>query len=664
MNLGRAGVASIAFALTVAGRAASDDFPDWVQTAVRIPTPSGAAAAPAVVLIDDTRLDIEASGIMVETGRYAVRILHLHGRENARQTTIYNGSADKVKAADAWLVREGKDAHPTGSRDWVDLAANAPGAAVDEIRSRSIDDSEWALAGDVFACEVRVRRPLVVGQLGPFGFGGRLPTASQRLTIHVPNGFAVTAQLFGTMPPLASRPDSATWSWTASDRPYRPEEPLEARGATLDGELLVDLGAPGHPRELPLRSFASWSEVAAMTDELNHAQCDSSPALAAKVRDLTADLSNPLEKIRAVGAYVQKVRYIEINKGLRYGLGWQARRASDVFASGFGDCKDKANLMAAMLNAVGITSQRVIALAGDEIGREVHPEFPSPIQFNHAILAIAIDDTVNLPAVLTAPTLGRFLFFDPTDPYTPLGDLPSYLQGTRLYVAKPGNNELITVPDFPGKDDFGIERQLEVEVTPSGAMSATGKVTATGQMASGFRHDIEGADAQQKVEKLFAAQLADSFRGAIFQERKTADDMVHNACSLSFACIHPRYSQPMPGGMTVVKLDMLSHRYLPNFSDATRNLPIELHPVFLHDRIVLKFDHAYALDELPAKVSLTTPFGVYAITYAVTDGDLVMDRTVSIARQQVAVADYARLRKFLSDIIRADRGAVLLHKKA
>ncbi|HVU16455.1 MAG TPA: transglutaminase domain-containing protein [Candidatus Didemnitutus sp.] len=655
--LGFAGLVSI-------GAASTFDIPDWLAAISHAPTPDGVGLAPAVVLLDDTTFDVDAHGVANETHRVVIRILRLSARDQASGVTFYNGAADKVQSTDAWLLRDGKVVKPVKSDQWVDLAANSPGAAVDEIRSRSINLSDLALGGDVFACEFHVRRPLVVGQLGPFLFGGRDPSVTERLTLHVPAGFNPTAGIFGAHPPLASHPDPLTWSWTSYDRPYRPEEPMQAPGSDRDAELLLDLGAPGNPHELALRSFARWSDVATVTEELNQSQCDSSAALSAKVRELTAGCADNLSRIKAVGDYVQKIRYIEINKGLRYGLGWQARKASTVFSTGYGDCKDKANLLMAMLGEAGIKSHRVIALAGDEEGREVHPEFPSPIQFNHAVLGIEVDDSIQAPAVLTVPSVGRILIFDPTDPFTPVGDLPGYIQGTRAFLSAPGNNELFALPDLPARDDYCLERRFEVQVSPAGDMLMTGVVSARGQQAARLRHEIQEADTPERVEKLFAAQLADSFRGAIVRERKTSEDPKLATCALSFTCANPRYSQPMSDGSTIVKLDVLSRRYLPNLPEPTRQLPVQLRPIFLHDQVKLVIDPAHALDEVPAKVALNTPFGTYEVTYALVEGNLVVDRTIAIAKQQVAVADYARLRKFLSDVARADRNSVLLHKKA
>src|SRR5690606_28324525 len=126
------------------------------------------------------------------------------------------------------------------------------------------------------------------------------------------------------------------------------------------------------------------------------------------------------------GTFVQNLQYISIDIGVGYGNGYKPRPSSTVLARGYGDCKDKANLMGAMLKALKIDAYPVVIYSGDP--NFVREAWPSPKQFNHCIIAVRVSDATKSPAVITDPKLGRLLIFDATDPYTPVGDLPDYLQ--------------------------------------------------------------------------------------------------------------------------------------------------------------------------------------------------------------------------------------------
>lgn len=641
----------------------SYDTPDWLTATMALATPESAATAhaPAVILLDDTSLEMDSKGVVTEIHRTATRILHISGRNYASGHATYDGKADRVLEANAWLFRDGKQPRPIKKADWVDIATNDPGTAIDEYRSRQIDLSSTALAGDVFGCETRVRRPLVVAQLR-WSFGGLLPIAMERLSLSVPPGFSIDDKMFGENQPALNHSGN-TWTWTSTDRPYRPNEPYLDPTARDDADLLINCVAPTASTGAFPRSFSTWQDVTSMYESLNEGQCDSSVELVAKTNSLISGCATALDKIRALGAYVQKIRYIEINEGLRYGYGWKARKASAVFSRGYGDCKDKANLLIAMLREAGIRAHLVIAAIDPEHGFVAHSEFPSPMQFNHAIVAIEVDPSVQLPAVIEMEKSSRLLFFDPTDPYTQVGDLPYLIQGTNVHIAETAVTGLTQLPRFDAAHDFLIQRHVDLTLSSSETgITAAGQISATGQSGAFLRRDFEKATQPIELEKLVTHQLSDVFRGALVEEKKTEDNTQLGVCTLSFTCQHPRFVQRLPGNGLVVKLDVLSRHYLPNFPENERRLPIQLKPVMIQDEVVLKLAGGYTVDEIPRKISLESPYGSYAADFSLTPDALVMKRTITIKYLRVPAEDYAAVRKFLTDIVRADRTSVLLKK--
>ena len=114
----------------------------------------------------------------------------------------------------------------------------------------------------------------------------------------------------------------------------------------------------------------TWQEV------LRKNSISSLEALAAKTKTLTAGAKTEIDRIRAVGEYAQSVRYVSIQTGIGRGGGYRPHAAIDVFAKSYGDCKDKANLMRAMLKVVGIVAIPVSIYSGDP--NYVRSSWPSP----------------------------------------------------------------------------------------------------------------------------------------------------------------------------------------------------------------------------------------------------------------------------------------------
>ena len=90
----------------------------------------------------------------------------------------------------------------------------------------------------------------------------------------------------------------------------------------------------------------------------------------------------------------RNIRYVGIEIGIG---GLQPHTAEDVFRNRYGDCKDKATLLRAMLESVGIHSTWVLV---DTRRGFVDPKIPS-VDGNHAIAAIEI------PAGYTNPLFNR-----------------------------------------------------------------------------------------------------------------------------------------------------------------------------------------------------------------------------------------------------------------
>jgi hypothetical protein len=86
-----------------------------------------------------------------------------------------------------------------------------------------------------------------------------------------------------------------------------------------------------------------------------------------------------------------KVRYV----GLEFGTaGYQPYDCNEVWANGYGDCKDKANLLVAMLRYKGIQAWHTL-LDTTSHGL-VEKRSPSPHQFDHMIVAVPRPDAPTL----------------------------------------------------------------------------------------------------------------------------------------------------------------------------------------------------------------------------------------------------------------------------
>ena len=186
------------------------------------------------------------------------------------------------------------------------------------------------------------------------------------------------------------------------------------------------------------RSFSSWSDVSKWLNKLFDAQAVSTEPLTDKARDLFSSKRKEFDRIAAIGRYVQDLS--NLDTGGRH----RPHSASQVFASGYGDCKDKANLLRTMLRSVGVEAW-LAAINTGELGSVV-ADRPSLGQFDHVIVAIQVSDKVKAESVAKYRTFGRLLFFDPTDKHVPFGRLPAHDFGIQALMVADENGKLVRMP--------------------------------------------------------------------------------------------------------------------------------------------------------------------------------------------------------------------------
>ena len=638
--------------LSLAGPVFAGSAPAWLLEASRRPVAPQPAGAAVVVLLDELAYTVHPDARCTVRHRYAVRVLNVGGHGFATGAVDYLQKGESVRGAEAWLLRAGKEVRPPKRRDWTDVSDAASGAVFDERRSRTISYSDLVTDGDVFGYETTVDRRLLFAQIG-YAWEGRQPALTERFTLDLPAGWTCDALLDG---PQAGRvvADRGALTWTMLDRAYRAEEPALAPRPWLDARLMLTLHPPaGLERPIVLRS---WAEVADWDQRNSAGQCDSDPALVATVRELTAGCPDTLSRIRALGRHVQQLRYVAVNKGIADGMGVRPRKATEVHAKGWGDCKDKANLLAAMLREAGITAHNVSAMVGG--GRMVHAGWPTLGQFNHAILAICVDASVTLPPVVEVPGAGRLLFFDPTDPDVLVGDLPLALQGTKVHVLFPGSAELTALPMLPVDTCHRFETRAELMLAGSGVV---GECTVGGPARAGaVLRTMARLKSEKEQRDLMVELLNSGVRGAQIRELAATDDLVSGDRRLKFSFAAPRFGQQMPGGLLLLRLDVLSRNSVPVLPAKERAMPVRLDPVMQRDEVVLALPAGSAVEEMPVGTELSSPYGRYASSYERVGETVVGRRTLQLADLEVPVPEYAALRKFLGDVAKADRASLVL----
>lgn len=655
--ISRTYLALAAVLLSFVSVAAQDKTPTWLTQAAAMPVPSYEIKnVPAVELLNDESVTLAPDGTIVRTIRRAVRILERTGRDEAMARTIYQTDSDKVRSFDAWLVRRSGVTKEYGKKEAVDVALQS-NDLYNEARVRLISAVDEAEVGDVFGFESVLEERTIFSQFH-FGFQHDIPVLIARFSVSMPPGWKAEGVTFNA--PAAVQPmiNGGSYSWEMRDlKPIRPEPQSPSLGSRVP-RLAVSV-FPEKGAATRLKTFANWNEVARWMAEIEDPQMTINDELAAKAKDLTANAKTEFEKIQAISRYVQGIQYISIQVGTGRGGGYIPRSATDVFSRAYGDCKDKANLMRAMLSVLKIDSYMVSITADDP--EYVRPEWPSPHQFNHCILAVKISDATSAASVVTHPTLGRLLIFDATDPYTPLGDLPEDEQGSWALIDHKDTNELIRMPVIPA-DLNRLDRKIEVALDASGNITGSVMEQSIGQPARRERARMKSLSAAE-YRGLIDGWIARGAAGATTSKIEPKDHHFDGKFDLTVNFSANMYAQVMQQRLMVFKPAIIGRLDRLTFGDGRRMQPYMIDASFYTEESRIRIPQGFAVDEMPETVKLEAEFGTYESKFTLEDGHVVFARSLKLQRHKVPVNKYDDVKNFFGRVHSAEQSPVVLIKQ-
>jgi len=622
--------------------------PDWLRAAAA--SPAGPAGS-AVILLDDHAVTVSANGRTSAIRRYAVRVNDPDGRAAAMLREVYVTGSDKIKAIRGWVIRPGGGHRDLGDADVADVAL-ALNDVYNEARARIIRASTDVNAGDVFGAEVETEGPLLFAQVD-WPLQDRWAVRVARRTLTLPAGWRARSVTFNAAP-LESRSQGTSFVWEARDLAEIPDEPEMPALSHLVPRLAVSFFGP-NPQD-PAGQFESWKDVASWADRLSASRAVPSAAVSARARELTSAAKADSEKIAAIARFAQRVQYVSIQTGLGRGGGYQPRAADEVLGRNYGDCKDKATLMRAMLAAVGIQARLALVYSGDP--DYVRPEWPSPQQFNHAIVAVSVPADERGASVMDS-ALGRLLIFDPTDEFTPPGALPLHEQGGHALVVDGSNGVLVRLPLAP-ETDHAVTRTVEGEMSANGSLAASIVERATGDRAAERRATSAALDASQ-YRNLIERRVAAAVQGGRVLELAPQTDS-GTGIERRMKIAADRFAQPMNTLLLIkVPFDLGDPADVP--SRASRRTPIQVEPRVVEETVRISLPREMRIDEVPPDAAIETPFGRYSLRYSVENDVLIARRAVMVRKATVPAAEAAALHGFYERIRTADSTPVVLAKR-
>jgi tetratricopeptide (TPR) repeat protein len=316
-----------------------------------------------------------------------------------------------------------------------------------------------------------------------FFFGGYQPVHRARLVIDAPASLALQFVNQSSIQPVKEEKDG--------------RQHIVFEGGPFPRKDDFEWDLPYDVSQLPwigVSTAKSWQELGKRYSEIIDKQI-AGVSLAKELREALGGAagSQPAGNRQAKGpalhdtvakvlAFVEKhVRYA----GVEVGESSVVPRAPQlVLANRYGDCKDKATLLVALLREAGIKAHVALLRAGESF--DVPRDLPGLGMFNHAIVVVDGETP---------------LWVDPTDEYSRAGELPLMDQGRLALIATADGNALATTPVF----ESAVNRVIETRtftIPEEGKATVVETTESTGAEESAMRRFYASSDRKKYREQM------------------------------------------------------------------------------------------------------------------------------------------------------------------
>lgn len=379
------------------------------------------------------------------------------------------------------------------------------------------------------------------------------------------------------------------------------------------------------PPDVQISTFKTWEEVGRWWGALEQKQATVTPEVLAREAEVTQGTRTDDEKLNAIYSYVAlKFRYVSIS----FGIGrYEPHAAGEVLKNGYGDCKDKHTLLAALLAAAGIPASAALINSY----RKLDPDVPSPGQFNHVISII--------------PQGKNWVWADTTSELAPLGLLAAGLRDKQaLAVPLNGTPYLVSTPAEPPFKEFQT-MEMEGKLRDDGALECDIHRTFRGDVEVGLRSEFRATPQAQWKGIVGGFVYGSTYGGDTSEVTATPPEATSTPFSYSYHFkgtdasdwSYKRLLMQYPiFGLPTLGQEAGKHEY-----------PLDLGtPREVSIKWKIGLPAGYTPKLLPA-VDLSKKFAEYHSAYAFKDGALTFESHLVVKTKKVPVADLPEYRSFV-----------------
>jgi transglutaminase-like putative cysteine protease/tetratricopeptide (TPR) repeat protein len=594
--------------------------------------------AGAIILLDDEKFEILPDYTATEEVHFIVKVLNDRGKRYGEVELDYDSTYEKVEIEYARTIRPDGTIVPVGDKHIRDVSRYLNYPLYSNARVKIVSMPE-VTEGAIIEYKARWDINRLVNKKDfshHYGIQGYEPYLNQKLTVVVPVSYEFNFKYYNPgytnykvdfPPEIKEVGDKRIYIWEFKNAPEIIEEP-----SMPPWQEIV-------PR-LSLSSFNRWEDIYDWWWNLARDKVNVDKEIERKVRELTKNKKTQEEKTRAIYHWVaSKIRYVAVEYGQ---AGFEPHSAMEIFKNKYGDCKDQAILLIAMLRCSGISAHPV--LIGTRGCWVLDEEFPA-LTFNHAIVVAEVE--------------GKMVFLDPTAETASYGDLPSSDQDRKVLVFYEQGARIEKTPLFPSEHNK-VSKIMEIKIHNDETISGSREIRTFGMYDQGQR-------AWLKYTKpvLIREQLKEKIN-TITPGGELLNYVISNVEDLN---------QPVKIRMEFKGPEFLTtagkNRLLPKFGSLSvslvsrekRNFPLDFQALNEDEtEIRVQLPSHLTVKFLPPSILKDTPWFTYIYNYDFSEGLITFKERLIEKKTSVPVEEYSEFKKVCEELARQTDKQVILEE--
>jgi hypothetical protein len=413
--------------------------------------------------------------------------------------------------------------------------------------------------------------------------------------------------------------------WIVKDAPAFIEEPFMTSENDYISRInfaLSHVDIPGQPIQEIMGSWAKLNEQL-LENQAFWRSVKGSGFLKDDVATITAGITDPTEKIKAIHAYV------------RTNIEWDGEQ--DYYADALkkileqkkGTSGDINILLASMLDKAGFDLDLVLLSTRDH--GFVRKPYPMRRQFNYVVCAVRLAD--------------KTILLDGTEKFLPMGILPPRcLNGEGLVISKDRHGWM----NLETKTKARTVTSADFSIDAAGLLKGKMSMQRTGYDAISMRNRYT-AKGEETYVKDFLKNKTWEVEKSEFTNMKELDAVPVESHELSISD-----HASVAGDVIYVNPFVISSLSNNPFTQETRLYPVDYGPL-IEDIYMLKLNvpEGFKTDELPTNKALALPNNAAKFMYnVIQNGNVItVTRSFQVNRSIFGQEDYAALKEFYNQVV-------------